>query len=79
MSDYLYHFQPDGSAGLTLCGVQPGRANTTSAIDRACWASLFARILRDGKPVCEECFVHFEAYLEERPGLARRFDLKAVE
>jgi len=77
MSGFLYHFQPDGAVGLTMCGVQPGRANVGSAIDRACWASLFARKLRDGDPTCETCCDHFEAYLDGRPGLAER--LKAVE
>ena len=79
-SRYLYHFQPSGAEEAAVCGVLPGRAGSGGGpIDRACWTSLFARVVTDGRPACDECRAAFDAYLEDRPGLAERYGLPVAK
>jgi hypothetical protein len=75
-SRYLHHFQPDVMQPAGVCGALSGRANGPgSPIDRADWPDRFARVVKEGRPVCEECRAAFDAYLEGRPGLAARYGL----
>lgn len=76
---FLYHFHPDPSSARGACGVWSGRANASGGpIDRVAYADWFARVLTEGRPVCEEgCRKAFDRYLEGRPGLARLYGLGA--
>lgn len=79
-SRYLYHFQPSSVEDAAVCGVLPGRAGSGGGpIDRACWTSLFARVVTDGRPTCEECRSAFDAYLAGRPRLAELYGLPVAK